>query len=322
MLRYSVKRLLQSCITLLLVVSILFLMLRLMPIHGYFPDGAWDKMSWDAKLNVLVKLGLYGTDGNPINPFIQLFTYFKNIVTTFSLGETTQIYPGTQVTDLIAQRIPVSMSISSVAFVFSLSLGCILGVLMARYKESIIDGLGMVYIVLANSIPALVYYFIVQLNVTRWIGASMIYRSGQLITFVTPVICLIIGPLASNALWIRRYMVDEFNRDYVKLAYAKGLPSRDVMFGHVLRNAFVPMAYSVPQTIVFTLSGSLLVERLFSIPGMGRLLVDSADKRDNNLVQALVFIYAAMGIIGVFLGDVLAVIVDPRISFTRKGGLR
>ena len=116
--------------------------------------------------------------------------------------------------------------------------------------------------------------------------------------------------------------VDELNKDYIKLARVKGLSSKRIMVTHVLRNAFVPLAQYIPYSILLTVGGSLLVERFFSVPGMGSLLTDAINRYDTNVVQTLVILYAALGIIGVFLGDVLMMIIDPRITLTGKGGTR
>ena len=115
-----------------------------------------------------------------------------------------------------------------------------------------------------------------------------------------------------------RYMVDELTRDYIKLARVKGLSSREIMFKHVLRNAMVPMVQYIPQSILVTVGGSLLMERFFSVPGMGPLLTDAIQRYDLNVVQTLVILYAVLGIVGVFLGDVLMMVVDPRITLTGK----
>ncbi len=322
MLRYTSKRLLQSLITLLIVASLGFLMLRLMPLSGYFQDGTWNKMSWETKVPILQKLGLYDVHQEPINPFVQLFNYYKSIITTGSFGESTQLYTGRQVSEVIGSRIGVSMGLGLSALAMSLILGFWLGVGMARYKNGILDNIGMGYIVVVTAVPPVVIYFFVQYYVTLLLKTSMIYRSGQFMTYITPAIAIALVPLGSYALWIRRYMVDDLNKDYVKLAYAKGLSSRAVMFRHVLRNAFIPMAYSLPIAILGTLSGAIIMEPVFSVPGMGQLYIQSIGKRDNNFVQAIVIIYAAMGILGVFLGDVLAVIVDPRIKLVKKGETR
>ncbi len=113
-------------------------------------------------------------------------------------------------------------------------------------------------------------------------------------------------------------MVDELNRDYVRLAKLKGMSTRSVMYKHVLKNAFVPMAQYLPQSVLLVVGGSLLVERFFSVPGLGSLLTDAVLRYDLNLVQALVMMYAAMGIVGVLLGDILMVLFDPRIRLTGK----
>ena len=117
-------------------------------------------------------------------------------------------------------------------------------------------------------------------------------------------------------------MVDELTRDYIKLARVKGLSSSEIMFKHVLRNAMVPMVQYIPQSILLTVGGSLLMERFFSVPGMGPLLTDAIQRYDLNVVQTLVILYAALGIVGVFLGDVLMMLVAPRITLTGKEAAR
>lgn len=94
------------------------------------------------------------------------------------------------------------------------------------------------------------------------------------------------------------------------------------MIKHVLRNAFVPLAQYLPASLLLTISGSLLVEKFFSVPGMGPLLTDAINRYDTNVVQTLVILYASLGIIGVFLGDVLMMLIDPRIKLVDNGGTR
>ena len=117
-------------------------------------------------------------------------------------------------------------------------------------------------------------------------------------------------------------MVDELNREYIKLARAKGMPNNAIMRRHVMRNAFIPLAQYLPSTILFTISGSIYVEALFSIPGMGGLLISAIQKQDNPVVQAVVLLYAVMGVFGLLLGDIAMAVCDPRISLYKKGGSR
>jgi oligopeptide transport system permease protein len=117
-------------------------------------------------------------------------------------------------------------------------------------------------------------------------------------------------------------MVDELNKDYVRLARAKGVKNAVIMGSHVFPNAFVPLIQTIPTMILSTAMGSIYVESLYSVPGMGGLLVEVIQRQDNTMVQALVLIYAALGIIGLLLGDLLMGLCDPRITFVEKGGAR
>jgi peptide/nickel transport system permease protein/oligopeptide transport system permease protein len=117
-------------------------------------------------------------------------------------------------------------------------------------------------------------------------------------------------------------MVDELNKDYVRLARAKGVSEGKIMFKHVFKNAFVPMVQYIPTSFLNTVIGSIYVESLYSINGMGGLLVKAVQQSDNNLIQAIVLLYATVGIIGLLLGDLLMVFIDPRIKLSKKGGDR
>jgi len=161
-----------------------------------------------------------------------------------------------------------------------------------------------------------------QLYVTSVFNLPILFKPDKPISWILPAISMSLGGIASYAMWMRRYMVDESNKDYVKLARAKGLKNRDIMVKHVFRNAFVPMAQYLPSSILFTIAGSIYIESLYSIPGMGGLLVDVIQRQDNALVQALVLIYSSIGIMGLFLGDILMAVFDPRINLQSKGGSR
>mgnify|MGYP000093768685 FL=1 len=113
-----------------------------------------------------------------------------------------------------------------------------------------------------------------------------------------------------------------YNKDYVKLAVAKGVNSKELMRKQIFRNAVVPLVQFIPTSFLLTVVGSIYVESLYSIPGMGGLLVKCIQSQDNTIVQALVLIYSALSIIGLILGDILMTFVDPRITFGKKGGSR
>ncbi len=150
----------------------------------------------------------------------------------------------------------------------------------------------------------------------------MLFSRQNPLSWILPAISMSLGGIAGYAMWMRRYMVDELNKDYIRLARAKGMSGAAIMVKHVMRNAFVPMAQYLPASILFTISGSIYIESLYSIPGMGGLLVDAIGRQDNTLVQALVLIFSTLGIVGLFLGDIAMAIFDPRIKLARRGGAR
>lgn len=256
------------------------------------------------------------------SPFVQLIRYYGQLA-RLDFGESRRIQSGVAVTKVIGSKFAISMQLGLIAFAISLAIGVVVGVLQARFKDGIIDAIGTIYTIVVNAVPPLVSYSLVLVFGSHVLGLPSMYSSrnpGP--SLILPIACLSLASIAGYALWTRRYMVDELNKDYIKLARIKGLSSKRIMITHVLRNAFVPLAQYIPYSVLLTVGGSLLVERFFSVPGMGSLLTDAINRYDTNVVQTLVMLYAALGILGVFLGDVLMMIIDPRITIGEKGGTR
>lgn len=317
MILYVLKRLLQSIVTILLVVTIVFLLLRLLPTDYYFTEDELMKLTEEQKHDRLEAAGFLDP------PLTQLGRFFKQLFTEFDLGTSRRIQANQPVVTVIGSKFGVSMRLGLISLGISLVLGVCFGVLQARYKDGIFDHIGTAYTVFVNAVPSLVTYSLVLAFGARVLGLPSMYsmRKPEL-SAILPIVCLSIGSIAGYMLWTRRYMVDELNKDYIRLAKLKGMSTRSVMYRHVLKNAFVPLAQYLPYSILLTVGGSLLVERFFSVPGMGPLLTDSIARYDTTLVQGVVMLYATLGILGVFLGDVLMTLIDPRIHLGKKGGAR
>ncbi len=244
----------------------------------------------------------------------------------FNLGQSLREAKGQYVTDIIRDKMGISLTIGLISLAFSLVLGVVFGVLQAQFKNGIVDHIGTGYTVLVNAVPRLVIYTLIMVLGSKLLNVPMQYDANagpdSWRSAILPVFCLSIGSIAGYMLWTRRYMVDELNKDYIRLARLKGLPEHKVLFRHVLKNAFVPLAQYLPYSILLTVGGSLLVEKFFGIPGMGPMLTNSIAKLDLPLVQGIVMLYASLGIIGVFLGDLLMTLIDPRIKLTGKEGVR
>ncbi|MCX7027708.1 MAG: ABC transporter permease [Spirochaetes bacterium] len=314
MLKYTLKRLGQSLVTLLIVVSFVFLLMRLLPLEGYFGDG-YDKLSPEQRTAALQRMGL-------LDPWYVQLGHFYLRLGRGDMGTSIIYRRDVPVTEIIGPRIPYSVYFGVTATFLALALGLSLGVVMARRKGKGLDKAGTAYIVLINAVPSAVYLLFIQVYGTSLFSLPILFDKYRPKSWILPAISLSLGGIAGYAMWIRRYMVDELNKDYIKLARAKGLPEKLIMVRHVMKNAFVPMAQYLPAAILSTIGGSIYIESLYSIPGMGGLLVDVIQRQDNPMVQALVLIFSSIGIIGLFLGDVLMALFDPRIKLVKGEGSR
>lgn len=313
MIKYLAKRLARSVITLIIIISIVFILLRLMPIEGYFQN--FDKLTKEQIHTGIVNMGL----DKPI--FLQLKNFFVQLLHG-DLGVSRIYRANVPITKILASKVPISLTLGGISLILSLGFGIPLGTLMARSKGRFWDKFGTAFIVFIQAVPAAVYYLFIQVFGHQYFGFSILFDKDNAATWILPVISLSLGNIAYYSMWLRRYMVDESNKDYVKLAIAKGVSSKDIMMKHVFRNAFVPMIQYLPSSFLNTIVGSIYVESLYSVPGMGGLLVDVVKRQDNTMVQAIVVLFACVGILGLILGDILMTIIDPRISFNKKGGAR
>ena len=248
--------------------------------------------------------------------------YFTNMRVWLNFGNSHRVQTGVPVVEIISSKMLISLQIGLAALAIALIVGVSLGILQARYKDGIFDAVGQGFTIFVNAVPHLVTYFLIMIIGSRLLGLPIQYTITDPKSAVLPMICLAMGSIASYMLWMRRYMVDELNKDYIRLAKLKGMSTTQVMFRHVMKNAFLPLAQYLPYSVLLTVGGSILVEKVFGVPGLGNLLPDAIAKYDTNLVQAIVSLYASLGILGLFLGDVLMIILDPRIRLTEKGGAR
>jgi ABC-type dipeptide/oligopeptide/nickel transport system permease component len=310
---YIIKRLARSLLTLAIIVALVFCLLRFMPIEGYFTN--YEKMTPSQ-----VEVGL--RERGLLDPLpTQLINFFGDLLQG-DLGISYRYRINAEINKILAPKILVSLRFGLIAMAVSLPLGMILGAVMARKKGGWADKLGNGYIVFIQAVPNAVYFLFIQLFGSEWFGISILYEQGEWTSMILPIVSLALPSISTYAMWLRRFMVDEANKDYIKLARAKGVSNSTIWFRHVFRNSVVPLVNLIPSSVLLTISGSIYVESLYSIPGMGGLLVDVIKKQDNNMVQSLVVLFSALSILGLLLGDLMMGFVDPRISFVKKEGAR
>ena len=313
MLKYLAKRVGRSILTLFIIVTLVFCLLRLMPVEGYFAN--YEKMT-----EVQIQAGLQSM--GLLDPLpVQIVRFWKDALHG-DLGVSHIYKVNASVTGILAKKLPISVQMGVYAMLLSLVIGIPMGMFMGRFKSRWPDKIGTAIIVLIQAVPSAVYYLYIQMYGTTALGVGLLFDASNWKYWVLPVCSMSLGNIAFYAMWLRRYMVDESNKDYVRLARAKGVSENKIALKHIFRNAMVPLVQYIPSAFLNTVVGSIYIESLYSIPGMGGLLVTCVQRHDNTMVQGIVLLYACVGIIGLILGDVLMVLIDPRIHFGRKEGGR
>ena len=195
------------------------------------------------------------------------------------------------------------------------------GIYMARKKGKLADKIGIVYINFLSAVPSLAFIFFVK-QIGQGFGLPDKFPHfgfGDIRSYILPIIILALLSTSSLMMWTRRYMIDQSNSDYVKFARAKGLSEGEIFNRHILKNAIIPIVNQIPVSIVMTISGSVITETVFAIPGMGKMLPDSINMLNNNMVITLTFIFTGLSVFAVLVGDLLMTVIDPRIKLTEKG---
>ena len=309
MTKYIIKRILRSLFTVVIVFFVVFMLLRFMPLNGYFPDEMVKEADEATRMAYLRNLGLLD------HPLVQLVRFVKNLFHG-DLGRSITVYPKVPISTLLVEKIPVTAFLGFWSMLLGIVAGLSMGLMMVRFRNKIGDTLGNGYIMFVRAVPSLLYLFFIQIQVSKWFKLPLVYYDDKPLSWILPIISLSLSSIAWYALWLRRFMVDEENQDYVKFATVKGLPKKMVLKKHVFRNAIIPLSAYLPSDLLNIISGSLVIETLYAIPGTGGLLTTAIKNQDNNLVQILVLMYAVVSILGVFLGDLLLAFVDPRIKLT------
>ncbi|UAS63044.1 ABC transporter permease [Staphylococcus pseudintermedius] len=306
MLRYTLKRLLYMVISLFIIVTITFFLMKLMP-GSPFND---EKLSEQQKTILNEKYGL--NDPLPV----QYGNYMKNVVKG-DFGNSFQ-YDNQPVWDLIKPRLVPSFQMGLFAMVIGVILGVILGVIAATRQNTWVDYLATFISVIAISVPSFVlavllqYVFAVRLQwfpVAGWEGLSIA---------ILPSLALSAVVLATVARYIRAEMIEVLSSDYILLARAKGNSTARVLFGHALRNALIPVVTILVPMLASILTGTLTIENIFGVPGLGDQFVRSITTNDFSVIMAITLLFSTLFIASIFIVDVLYGLIDPRIRL--QGG--
>ena len=212
-----------------------------------------------------------------------------------------------------------SFVIGILAVILSYLLGVPLGILMARKKDKLIDKIGTVYIVFIIAVPSLAYIFLFKaIGSKMGLPTTFNMESRSKLMYVLPIVSLALPAIANLMKWLRRYMIDQMNSDYVKFARSGGLSEGEIFSKHIFKNAVIPLVHNIPGSVLGAVVGAIITERVYVVPGAGNLLTTAINKYDNGVIVGLTMFYAFLSVISIILGDVLMSMVDPRISFSTK----
>ena len=240
--------------------------------------------------------------------------------TDFNAVRFTDDYTNVQTVRRSMSKIGFSFVIGIISVIMAYILGVPLGILMARKKDKLVDKFGTLYIVFIIAVPSLAYIFLFKAIGGRVFGlpASFDMESNSKLMFILPIISLALPSVANLMKWMRRYMIDQMNSDYVKFARSGGLTEGEIFTKHILKNAAIPIVHGIPASVLGAMTGAIITERVYVVPGAGNLLTEAINKYDNGVIVGVTLFYAILSVVSIILGDILMATVDPRISFSTK----
>ena len=307
MAKYIVKRVIMACITILLIACITFGLMNLVPGGPFLSEKAPSQAVLDA-LDAK-----YGLD-KPV--IIQLKNYLIHAAQG-DFGVSFKMQKNRPVTTIIFELFPTSAKIGLISLIAAILVGIPVGCLEAYYRGKALDNSLLIFTTVGIAVPTfvvatmLLIIFGVLLGILPTVGLSS-WKS-----YLMPCFSLALYPASYIARLTRSSMLDAIGQDYIKTARAKGLPTSKIIFKHALRNSLIPVITYLGPLTAYILTGGFVVERVFSIPGLGRYFIQSMLNRDYPLIMGTTIFLAVIIVAMNLVVDILYKVVDPRIDFSK-----
>ena len=313
MIKYILERIGAMLLTLFLVMVLSFMIIRLMPM------SIFENPEVSPEIQYKLEEEMHLHDPIPV----QLFYFIEGIVTELNFGTSVKIKPGVGVFSIIADRIPPTVALNFLSLFISIPLGLIAGTAAALKRNTWVDTVISFLIVLFISIPSFVFASLMQYCLTYlWPIFPTLYDATggiwvQLYSMILPILALALGPIATIGRYLRGELIENLGSEYLLLARTKGLSRTQATVRHAFRNSLVPISNTLIGLLTGIMGGSLVIEKMFAVPGMGGQLVDSIMAGDHFLTVALLIFYSAISLVTILIVDLSYGIIDPRI---RVGG--
>ena len=302
-LMYIVKRILLAIVTVWVVITVTFFVMHAVPGGPFIGEKAVSESvmkAMEAK---------YGLD-KPLG--VQYLTYLSDVVTKFDFGPSLK-QKGRSVNDIIFDGMKTSAKLGLIAALIALASGVVLGSIAALRRNKLIDRIIMIITTAFVSMPSfimgslLLIAFAINL---KWFPANGASKNG----LVLPVLTLSLYPMAYITRLTRSSMLEVLGQDYIRTAKAKGVSGIKIIFGHALKNSLIPVITYFGPMLAGIVTGSLVVEQIFAVPGIGRAFVNSITGRDYPLIMGTTIVLATLIVIMNLVGDIMYKVVDPRIT--------
>ena len=301
--KYILKRLLLAVLTVWVVITVTFFVMRAVPGGPFMGEKA---ISEAAQASLEAKYGL----DKPV--FEQYVTYLKDIVTKLDFGPSLK-QRGRMVVDVIYDGMKTSLKLGLLAAFIALGTGVVLGSVAALRRNKFIDRVIMVITTAFVSMPSFIMgsLLLVLFSISLGLLPANGNAEGGLIL---PVVTLALYPMAYITRLTRSSMLDVLGQDYIRTAKAKGVSSGRIIFGHALKNSLIPVITYFGPMLAYIVTGSLVVEQIFAVPGIGRAFVSSIQNRDYPMIMGTTIVLATLIVVMNLITDILYKVVDPRIT--------
>lgn len=314
--KYILKRIGLMFVTGFAIMTVLFILIRLLPNHIHAQLGGMQKQleqmreAWGYNKPIIVQYGIF----------------LKNVFTKWDWGFCTQVGTAFQpVSQYVMSKLPATIYINVVSIVISIPLGVVFGIIAANFKNRWQDHVINVFIMFFISVPAFVYAFLLQylvgfkLNLLPLVmKAGTDYFSWDMFkSAIMPILAMSFGVIAGDMRFVRAELTESMTSEYMLLARTKGLTKRQALFRHAFRNSMVPLVPTFLADVIYVITGSLIIEQIFSVPGIGKLFILSITSRDYSVFMFIAMFYVAIDLIAGLVFDLSYGFIDPRI---RMGG--
>ncbi len=316
MLKYVLKRIGLLLASLFIIMTMLFVLIRLLPNPITSVPGGFDKAmrdmreAWGYNKPIMVQYGIF----------------LKKVFTAWDWGFCTSMGTFLQpVTAYLSSKLPATIYVNIFSVIISLPIGITFGIVAAVNKNKWPDHVIQVVIMFFISVPSFIYAFILQYFIGYRLGlCPLIFKGGDdyftwamFHSAIMPILSLSFGPIAQDMRLIRAELTDQLNSDYMLLARTKGLSKSQAIVRHALRNSMVPLMPTFLGNFIGILGGSMIIEQIFAVPGIGKTYVQSIAVRDYSVFMAISMFYVTIGLIAGIVTDLSYGFIDPRI---RMGG--